>query len=237
MLDDADFEKIITRDVLGVVVNSGQSCNAASRILVPSDRMNDAIAIAKAATASIVVGQPEAEGTTVGPLVSQTQFDKVQRLIQTGIEEGGTLVAGGVGRPAGLSTGYFVRPTVFADVTNDMTIAREEIFGPVMMLIGYEDEADAIRIANDTAYGLSGMVSSSDPERARNVARQLRTGMVHLNGAPLAFDAPFGGYKQSGNGREFGKFGLMEYLEAKTIFGDNDEPGPAVNSGRQSVRE
>ena len=237
VLDDADFEKIITRDVLGVVVNSGQSCNAASRILVPSDRMNDAIAIAKAATASIVVGQPEAEGTTVGPLVSQTQFDKVQRLIQTGIEEGGTLVAGGVGRPAGLSTGYFVRPTVFADVTKDMTIAREEIFGPVMMLIGYEDEADAIRIANDTAYGLSGMVSSSDPERARNVARQLRTGMVHLNGAPLAFDAPFGGYKQSGNGREFGKFGLMEYLEAKTIFGDNDEPEPAVNSGRQSVRE
>jgi aldehyde dehydrogenase (NAD+) len=177
-----------------------------------------AIAIAKAAAASIVVGQPEAEGTTVGPLVSQTQFDKVQRLIQTGIDEGGTLVAGGVGRPAGLSTGYFVRPTVFAYVTNDMTIAREEIFGPVMMLIGYEDEADAIRIANDTAYGLSGMVSSSDSSRARNVARQLRTGMVHLNGSPLAFDAPFGGYKQSGKGREFGKFGLMEYLEAKTIF-------------------
>ncbi len=158
----------------------------------------------------------------MGPLVSQAQFDKVQRLIQTGIDEGGTLVAGGVGRPAGLSAGYFVRPTVFANVTNDMTIAREEIFGPVMMLIGYEDEADAIRIANDTTYGLSGMVSSRDPQRARNVARKLRTGMVHLNGAPLAFDAPFGGYKQSGNGREFGKFGLAEYLEAKAIFGDNE---------------
>ncbi|TQC49408.1 aldehyde dehydrogenase family protein [Rhodococcus sp. WS4] len=222
VLDDADLEEVITRDVLGVVVNSGQSCNAGSRILVPSDRMDDAIAIARAASESIVVGPPEAEGTTVGPLVSQTQFDRVQRLIQTGIDEGGTLVAGGVGRPAGLSTGYYVQPTIFADVTNDMTIAREEIFGPVMMLIAYEDESDAIRIANDTTYGLSGMVSSSDPQRARNVARQLRTGMVHLNGAPLAFDAPFGGYKQSGNGREFGRFGLMEYLEAKAIFGDNE---------------
>ncbi|MFC9555901.1 aldehyde dehydrogenase family protein [Rhodococcus sp. NPDC056960] len=221
VLDDADFDDVITRDVLGVVVNSGQSCNAGSRILIPSDRMEDAIAIAKAAVETCVVGPPDAAGTTVGPLVSQAQFDKVQRLIRTGIDEGGTLVAGGVDRPAGLFTGYYVQPTVFADVTNDMTIAREEIFGPVMMLIAYQDEADAIRIANDTPYGLSGMVSSSDPQRARNVARKLRTGMVHLNGAPLAFDAPFGGYRQSGNGREFGRFGLMEFLEAKAIFGDN----------------
>lgn len=222
VLVDADFDEVITRDVMGVVVNAGQSCNAGSRILVPSDRMDEACAIAKAAAEKIVVGPPDADGTTVGPLVSQAQFDKVQRLIQTGVDEGATLVAGGVGRPDGLSAGYFVRPTVFANVTNDMTIAREEIFGPVMMLIGYEDEADAIRIANDTTYGLSGMVSSRDPQRARSVARKLRTGMVHVNGAPLAFDAPFGGYKQSGNGREFGKFGLAEYLEAKAIFGDNE---------------
>ena len=204
-----------------MVVNSGQSCNAGSRILIPADRMDEAVEIAKKAAATIVVGAPDAEGTTVGPVVSQAQFDKIQGLIQKGIDEGGTLVVGGTGRPDGLQEGYFVKPTVFADVTNDMTIAQEEIFGPVMMFIGYEDEDDAVRIANDTQYGLAGMVSSGNPERARKVARRMRTGMVHLNGAPLAANAPFGGYKQSGNGREFGKFGLEDFLEVKAIFGDN----------------
>ncbi|WP_009479924.1 aldehyde dehydrogenase family protein [Rhodococcus sp. JVH1] len=221
VLDDADFEDVITRDVTGMVVNSGQSCNAGSRILIPSNRMDEAVEIAKKAAATIVVGAPDAEGTTVGPVVSQAQFDKIQGLIQKGIDEGGTLVVGGTGRPDGLQEGYFVKPTVFADVTNDMTIAQEEIFGPVMMFIGYEDEDDAVRIANDTQYGLAGMVSSGNPERARKVARRMRTGMVHLNGAPLAANAPFGGYKQSGNGREFGKFGLEDFLEVKAIFGDN----------------
>ncbi|MFC9760491.1 aldehyde dehydrogenase family protein [Rhodococcus jostii] len=221
VLDDADFEDVITRDVTGMVVNSGQSCNAGSRILIPTDRMDEAVEIAKKAAATIVVGAPDAEGTTVGPVVSQAQFDKIQGLIQKGIDEGGRLVVGGTGRPDGLQEGYFVKPTVFADVTNDMTIAQEEIFGPVMMFIGYEDEDDAVRIANDTQYGLAGMVSSGNPERARKVARRMRTGMVHLNGAPLAANAPFGGYKQSGNGREFGKFGLEDFLEVKAIFGDN----------------
>lgn len=221
VLDDADFAEVISRDVQGMVVNSGQSCNAGSRILVPADRMQEVVAIAKSATEAIVVGPPDASRTTVGPVVSEQQFEKIQRLIQSGIDEGASLVVGGVGRPDGLTAGYYVRPTIFADVTNDMTIAREEIFGPVMMFIGYADEADAIRVANDSNYGLAGMVSSGDLERARKVARQIRTGMVHLNGAPLAVDAPFGGYKQSGNGREFGKFGLHDFLEAKAIFGDN----------------
>ena len=147
-------------------------------------------------------------------------FEKIQRLIQSGIDEGAKLVVGGLGRPDGLTTGYYVKPTIFSNVTNDMTIAREEIFGPVMMFIGYEDDADAIRIANASDYGLAGMVSSGSLIRARKVARRMRTGMVHLNGAPLTADAPFGGYKQSGNGREFGKYGLHDFLEAKAIYGD-----------------
>ncbi|HEY0228409.1 MAG TPA: aldehyde dehydrogenase family protein, partial [Mycobacterium sp.] len=205
------------------VVNSGQSCNAGSRILVPAERMDEVAEIAKKAAEAIVVGPPDATGTTVGPVVSALQFDKIQRLIQSGIDEGGTLVVGGLGRPAGLTVGYYVKPTIFADVTNDMTIAREEIFGPVMTFIGYEGEGDAVRIANESNYGLAGMVSSGNLQRARRVARQMRTGMVHLNGAPLTADAPFGGYKQSGNGREYGKFGLHDFLEAKAIFGDNAE--------------
>lgn len=221
ILDDDGFAAAVARDVAAMVVNSGQSCNAGSRILVPAARMNEAAEIAEKTAEQIVVGSPEDKGTHVGPVVSEAQFNKIQRLIQTGIDEGGTVAAGGVGRPDGVDVGYFVKPTVFADITNDMTVAREEIFGPVMVLIGYEDEEDAVRIANDTNYGLSGYVSSSDPERARKVARRLRTGNVHINGAPIAFDSPFGGYKQSGNGREFGKFGLDEFLEAKAIFGDN----------------
>jgi aldehyde dehydrogenase (NAD+) len=220
VLDDADLTEVITRDVQGMVVNSGQSCNAGSRILVPANRMDEVVEIATKAAEAIVVGPPDATGTTVGPVVSAQQFEKIQRLIQSGIDEGATLVVGGLGRPDGLTTGYYVKPTIFSNVTNDMTIAREEIFGPVMMFIGYEDDADAIRIANASDYGLAGMVSSGSLIRARKVARRMRTGMVHLNGAPLTADAPFGGYKQSGNGREFGKYGLHDFLEAKAIYGD-----------------
>jgi aldehyde dehydrogenase (NAD+) len=220
-LDDDSLPASLARDVAALYVNSGQSCNAGARMLVPAQRMDEAIEIARQATAEVVVGAPDADGTAVGPVVSGAQFDKVQGLIEAAIEEGATLVAGGPGRPQGLTEGYYVRPTVFANVTNDMRIAREEIFGPVLTLIGYRDEDDAVAIANDTRYGLAGMVSSSDPQRARRVARRMRTGMVHLNGAPLAIDAPFGGYRQSGNGREFAAHGLREFLEAKSIYGDN----------------
>ncbi len=221
ILDDADFEKVISRDVANMCSNSGQSCNAGTRMLVPASRMAEAAAIAKAASARLVVGPPDAEGTTTGPVVSEAQFNKIQGLIQKGIEEGATLESGGPGRPEGLDTGYYVRPTVFSNVNPKMTVAEEEIFGPVLVLMGYEDEADAIAMANDTVYGLSGYVSSSDLDHARSVARQIRTGMIHINGAALALDTPFGGYKQSGNGREFGSHGLKEFLEAKSIYGYN----------------
>ena len=221
VLDDADFESVIRRDVKGMCRNSGQSCNAGTRILVPQERMEEASAIAKAAADSIVVGHPGESTTAIGPVVSEMQYNKVQALIETGIAEGAELVTGGPGRPEGIDKGYFVRPTVFSNVTNDMTIAREEIFGPVVSIIGYQDEADAIRIANDTPYGLSGYVSSGDNDRARRVARQIRTGMVHVNGALGDPNAPFGGYKQSGNGREWGEHGFEEFLEVKSIFGAN----------------
>jgi aldehyde dehydrogenase (NAD+) len=221
VLDDADLQAVISRDVAGMYVNSGQSCNAGSRVLVPESRMAEAIDIARATTEKVAVGAPDEEGTAVGPVVSQAQFEKIQKLLQTAIDEGAEVVIGGPGRPEGFDEGYYVRPTVFAGVTNDMTIARQEIFGPVLTLIAYRDEDEAVRIANDTVYGLAGMVSSGDPERARRIARRIRTGMVHLNGAPLTQDAPFGGYKQSGNGREFGSHGLREFTEAKSIYGDN----------------
>lgn len=221
ILDDADFTKHISRDVFGMCMNSGQSCNAPTRMLVPNARMDEAAAIAKAAAENIKVGAPDAEGTTIGPVVSEVQFNKIQDLIQKGIDEGATLQIGGTGRPEGLNRGYYIKPTVFSHVTNEMTIAREEIFGPVLSLIGYEDDEDALRIANDTVYGLSGYISSTDPERARAMARKIRTGNVHLNGAPVDNNAPFGGYKQSGNGREWGRFGLEEFLETKAIMGYN----------------
>ena len=221
ILDDADFTKSISRDVFGMCMNSGQSCNAPTRMLVPNARMDEAAAIAKAAAEQVQVGDPQAEGTTIGPVVSGVQFEKIQNLIQQGIDEGAKLETGGTGRPDGLNAGYYVKPTVFSHVTNDMTIAQEEIFGPVLSLIGYEDDADAIRIANDTLYGLSGYVSSGDPERAKNIARAIRTGNVHLNGAPVDNNAPFGGYKQSGNGREWGLHGFEEFLETKAIMGYN----------------
>lgn len=221
ILDDADFAASISRDVFGVCMNSGQSCNAPTRMLVPSARMDEAAQIAKAAAENVKVGDPKATDTTIGPVVSEVQFDKVQNLIDKGIEEGAQLETGGPGRPDGLNRGYFVKPTVFSHVDNDMTIAREEIFGPVLSLIGYEDDDDAVRIANDTDYGLSGYVSSGDAERARSVAKRIRTGNVHLNGAALDIAAPFGGYKQSGNGREWGRHGFEEFLETKAIMGYN----------------
>jgi len=219
LLDDADFKTAVAGGLQGCAMNSGQSCNAPTRMLVPASRHDEAVAIAKAAAEAVKVGDPFAEGTVIGPVVSQTQFEKIQRLIQKGIDEGATLVTGGPGRPSGLSKGYFVRPTVFANVRNDMTIAREEIFGPVLSILPYRNDEDAIRIANDTPYGLSGYVWSSDLDRARRVASRLRTGNVHLNGAGMDFAAPFGGYKQSGNGREWGIFGFEEFLEVKAVMG------------------
>jgi len=221
ILDDAEFPKAVARDVFGMCMNSGQSCNAPTRMLVPNARMDEAAAIARAAAAQIKVGDPRAADTVIGPVVSKVQFDKIQKLLEQGVAEGARLEIGGPGRPEGLNRGYYIRPTVFSHVRNDMTIAREEIFGPVLSLIGYEDDEDAIRIANDTVYGLSGYVSSGDPERAKRVARRLRTGNVHLNGAPVDNKAPFGGYKQSGNGREWGIYGLEEFLEVKAIMGYN----------------
>ncbi|MXW49847.1 MAG: aldehyde dehydrogenase family protein [Gammaproteobacteria bacterium] len=225
ILDDADFQAAISRDVFGMCMNSGQSCNAPTRMLVPNARMDEAAAIAKAAAENVKVGAPDAEGTTIGPVVSEVQFNKIQGLIEKGIEEGAKLETGGPGRPDGLNQGYYVKPTVFSHVTNDMTIAREEIFGPVLSLIGYEDDEDAVRIANDTVYGLSGYISSGDPERAKAIARRIRSGNVHLNGAPVDNKAPFGGYKQSGNGREWGSHGFEEFLEVKAIMGYNAAAG------------
>ena len=219
LLDDADFEQAVKAGAAEVFFNTGQSCDAPSRMLVPRDRMDEAAAFAAEVANSTVVGDPRGDGVEVGPLVSELQWNKVQGLIQKGIDEGATVSAGGVGRPDGLDKGYYAKPTVFANVSNDMTIAREEIFGPVVSIIPYDDEEEAIRIANDTPYGLASYVSSSDMTRARKVAARLRTGMVHINNANLDAGAPFGGYKQSGNGREWGAHGLEEFLEVKSICG------------------
>jgi aldehyde dehydrogenase (NAD+) len=188
-------------------------------MLVPRAKMKEAIAAAKTAAEAVKVGDPFTDGTTIGPIANKTQFAKVQTLIKKGIEEGAELVAGGPDRPAGLTKGYFVKPTVFANVRNDMTIAREEIFGPVLSIIPYDSEEEAVRIANDTPYGLSGYVQSGSPERAHRVAKKLRSGNVHVNGAQPDFSGAFGGYKQSGNGREWGEAGLQEFLELKAVFG------------------
>lgn len=219
LLDDADFEKAVKRGAGDVFENTGQSCDAPSRMLVPKARMDEAAAAAASVAEATIVGDPRDEKTEVGPLVSDLQWNKVQDLIQKGIDEGATLAAGGTGKPDGIEKGYFARPTVFANVSNDMTIAREEIFGPVLSIIPYEDEDEAVRIANDTPYGLSGYVSSSDLDRARKVAARMRTGMVHINGAWADSASPFGGYKQSGNGREWGAHGIDEFLEVKSIYG------------------
>ncbi len=219
LLDDADFAKAVTGGARECFENTGQSCNAPTRMLVPKDRLAEATEIAKQVALNVKIGDPRDETTEMGPVVSDVQWQKIQKLIQKGIDEGATLAAGGTGRPDGISKGYFVKPTVFSDVRNDMTIAREEIFGPVLSIIPYEDEDDAVRIANDTPYGLSSYVSSSNLDRARKVAARLRTGMVHINGAWLDSMAPFGGYKQSGNGREWGAHGIEEFLEVKSICG------------------
>jgi aldehyde dehydrogenase (NAD+) len=219
ILDDvADFGKAVFSGVLNCFGNSGQSCNAPTRMLVPKARMAEAIESAKAAVAKAVVGDPTNEGTSLGPVVSELQFNKINALIEAGIKEGAELIAGGPGRPDGLEKGYYIKPTVFANVTNDMTIAREEVFGPVLTIIGYEDDAEAVAIANDTEYGLSGYVSG-ELAHAQQIALQIRTGMVHINGAPLDISAPFGGYKKSGNGREWGLEGFEEYLETKAMMG------------------
>jgi aldehyde dehydrogenase (NAD+) len=219
ILEDADMQKAVTGGVAHVFMNSGQSCNAPTRMLVPQAKMNEAIAIAKGVAEGTKAGDPRAADTKIGPVVSAIQWDKIQALINKGIAEGATLVAGGPGRPEGVEKGYYVRPTVFANVTNEMTIAREEIFGPVISIMGFKDEAEAVKIANDTPYGLAGYVSAGSIEGARKVARQIRAGNINLNGVPNERTAPFGGYKQSGNGREWGKFGLDEYLEVKAIAG------------------
>ena len=219
IVDDELFEKGVSAGAGDMFENTGQSCDAPSRMLVPRHRMNEAAAIAAKVAAETKVGNPRDEDVEVGPVVSDVQWQKIQGLIQTGIDEGATLVAGGTGRPDGLDKGYYVKPTVFADVTNDMTIAREEIFGPVLSIIPYDDEDEALRIANDTPYGLSGYVSCADLDKARRIASRMRTGMVHINGAWADSAAPFGGYKQSGNGREWGHHGLDEFLEVKSIYG------------------
>ncbi len=219
ILDDADIERAVADGVAYMMDNSGQSCNAPTRMLVPNSKMQVAIDAARAAAERIGVGDPAEPGGHIGPVVNQIQFDKIQNLIQRGIDEGATLVTGGTGRPEQLSAGYYVRPTVFANVNNDMTIAREEIFGPVLVIIGYDDEDEAIEIANDTDYGLAGYVSSGDVEHARAVARRIRAGQVAVNYVGGGANTPFGGYKQSGNGREKGKWGLAEFLELKAITG------------------
>jgi aldehyde dehydrogenase (NAD+) len=219
ILDDADFGKAVDGGARHCFNNSGQSCNAPTRMLVPEARMKEAAGIAAAAADSLRVGNPREKGIDLGPVVNRTQWEKIQRLIETGVAEGARVAAGGPGRPQELNTGFYVRPTVFADVTPDMTVAREEIFGPVLSILSYKDEDDAVRIANDTPYGLAGYVSAGNIERARRVARRIRAGNVNLNGVMNDRRAPFGGYKQSGNGREWGRYGIEEYLEVKAIGG------------------
>jgi aldehyde dehydrogenase (NAD+) len=219
VLDDVNLEAVVSGGVRSCFLNSGQSCNAPTRMLVSRSQHDQAVEIARATAESMRVGDPFGDSTMLGPVVSQTQYDKIQRLIQAGLDEGAKAAIGGTGRPDGLSRGYFVKPTVFGQVRNDMTIAREEIFGPVLSILPYDGEDQAVEIANDTQYGLSGYVSSGNPERARSVARRLRSGNVHMNGAGPDFGACFGGYKQSGNGREWGEAGFEEFLELKAILG------------------
>jgi|TARA_B110001454_G_scaffold1694_1_gene1586 aldehyde dehydrogenase (NAD+) len=219
ILDDADFESAVTGGARHCFNNSGQSCNAPTRMLVPESRHDEAKEIAKRAAETTKVGDPFSEDTGIGPVVSEIHFNKIQGLIEKGIEEGAELVVGGPGKPEGLNAGYYVRPTVFANVNNDMTIAREEIFGPVLSILPYENEEQAIDIANDTDYGLYGYVSSGDLDHAKKVANRIRAGSVAINNAAADFSAPFGGYKQSGNGKEWGPFGFDEYLEIKAVVG------------------
>ncbi len=219
LLDDVDFEDAVTRGVTLCFRNSGQSCNSPTRMLVPRASMVEVAEIAKHAAEGIRVGDPNAEDTVMGPVVSEKQWSGIQGHIRSGINEGATLVTGGLDRPDDLPAGYFVQPTVFADVTPDMTIAREEIFGPVLSIMAYDDEAHAVTIANDTPFGLAAYIESADLARAQAIARRVRAGMIHLNGAAADPSAPFGGYRHSGNGREWGLHGLEEFTEIKAVMG------------------
>ena len=219
ILEDADLEAAVTRGVMHMYNNTGQSCNAPSRMLVPRDLLQQAEQIAEKVSEAVVMGPTSADTTTMGPVISKLQWDKIQGLIEAGIAEGAKVVCGGPGLPEGIDRGYYVRPTVFSEVSNDMTVAQQEIFGPVLVMIPYDSEEEAIRIANDTPYGLAGYVQSGDLDHARRIASRIRAGNVHINGASGGFDVPFGGYKQSGNGREWGAHGFIDYLEIKAIEG------------------
>jgi aldehyde dehydrogenase (NAD+) len=219
LLDDADFERAVKQSVLHVFQNSGQSCNAPTRMLVPAAKMAEVEAIAKRVAEAVITGDPSSEKTNLGPVVSKVQFERVEGYIAKGIAEGAKVVIGGSGRPDGLSKGYFVKPTIFSNVRNDMTIAREEIFGPVLCILPYDSEEQAVKIANDTPYGLAAYVWSQDNLRARRVGGQIRAGQVTLNGASGNMNTPFGGFKMSGNGREYGEFGLRDFLEVKAVIG------------------
>lgn len=218
VLPDADLSRVVPAAVLGVMVNTGQTCSALTRLLVPSELMLQAVEIARRSAEKLSVGPPRS-GAQIGPLASQAQFEKVQRLIRCGIEGGAELVAGGTGRPEGLQSGFYARPTIFSDVTPDMAIASEEIFGPVLVIMAYDDIDEAVRIANDTPYGLAAGVQGEDLQRAESVARRLRAGQIMMNNAEVDFSAPFGGYKQSGNGREWGEYGFADFLEIKAVIG------------------
>jgi aldehyde dehydrogenase (NAD+) len=219
IIDDTKFNESVTRGVSGCMSNTGQSCNAPTRMLVPAHRQDEALEIAKLAAESMITGDPKLPSTDIGPLVSEAQFKKVQALLKSGIESKATLVTGGVGKPDGLETGYFVKPTIFGNVSNDMEIAQEEIFGPVLAIIPYETDEEAVSIANDTEYGLAAYVAGDNKDKLMYFARNLNAGQIHLNYASGGADAPFGGFKKSGNGREKGEWGLDEFLEIKAIMG------------------
>ncbi|MFT3732949.1 MAG: aldehyde dehydrogenase family protein [Hyphomicrobium sp.] len=218
ILADADLKSAVELGVMACFDNNGQTCDAPTRMLVPAGRIEEVEKIARATAEAYIIGEPSAPATKLGPLISQNQFDKVQALISKGIDEGARLVAGGLGRPENFDRGYYVRPTVFSGVTSSMTIFKEEIFGPVLSIIPYTDEREAIRLANDSNFGLAAFVQSADRERAQRVADEVRAGTVYINYPDYDLDAPFGGYKESGNGREFGTHGLEEYLETKSII-------------------
>lgn len=224
ILEDADYETAVSGGVAAVMMNSGQSCNAPTRMIVPRARMNEVIAIARDAADTQTVGDPDG-GFKLGPVASLAHWNKIQALIQKGIDEGATVVAGGPGKPNDLEVGYYVKPTIFADVTSDMTIAREEIFGPVLVILGYDGVDEAVEIGNDTAYGLAAYVSGNDRTAVRAVASRLRAGQVNLDGAAIDLSAPFGGYKMSGNGREWGDYAFSEFLETKAVLGYRADPG------------
>ena len=219
LLDDADFEKAVKRSVMHVFQNSGQSCNAPTRMLVPKSKLAEVEAIAKRVAETVIVGDPMSEKTALGPVVSKVQYDRVEGYIAKGIAEGAKVITGGPGRPEGLDKGYYVRPTIFSDVNNDMVIAREEIFGPVLCILPYDSEEQAVQIANDTPYGLAAYVWSQDNAHARRIGGKIRAGQVTLNGASGTMNTPFGGFKASGNGREYGEFGLRDFLEVKAVIG------------------